>query len=177
MTMLARRWFWVAVAVQVLFLVGIIGIHGYTLATGQPVLLKSVPVDPWDAFRGQYVNLRFDISRLDEATMPMAGAPYQQGDTVYVTLHEGNPFWTATGVAKVKPLVAKPEIVIRGTVESFFEGKLSVRYGLEQFYVPEGEGQNLDQRRDALSVEALVDATGRGALHKLFLDGKEISWK
>ena len=40
-----------------------------TLLTGKEVLLKTVPVDPRDLFRGDYVVLRYDISTIDLETV------------------------------------------------------------------------------------------------------------
>src|SRR3989344_3670842 len=37
------------------------------LRGGQEVLLQTVPVDPRDIFRGDYVTLRYEISTLDQA--------------------------------------------------------------------------------------------------------------
>jgi len=36
---------------------GFIGFKEYTLRTGQEVVLKTVPIDPRDLFRGDYINV------------------------------------------------------------------------------------------------------------------------
>jgi len=186
-------WFWVAVLAQVLALFGLIGVHSYTLTSGRSVLLKTEPLDPWDPFRGQYVTLNYTISSLREGTIAMSGAPYRRGQQIWVTLREGDPYWSAVGVSAVRPAVAGGEVALRGTVEwtgpdwrieppaqpggAQPPSVVQIRYGIEQFYVPEGEGPGLEDRQIQLSVEAKVDRFGRAALYKVFRDGKEINWK
>lgn len=174
-----KRGFWVAVALQVVILVGMMGLHGYTLATGSPVVLKTVPVDPWDPFMGQYVTLRYEISSLKASQVVMTGTPYRRGQQVWVSLRKGHPYWSAVAVSARRPEAGPGEMIMRGTVESTWDerGQVWIRYGIEQFYVPEGEGQKLEQNQPELTVEALVDSFGRAALSRVFYKGEEIRWR
>lgn len=178
----SRRWFWAAVALQLLVLVGMVGRHSFTLATGHSILLTTAPVDPWDLFRGQYVRLSYEISRLDQATLPMAGAPYRDGQEVWVVLQRGEPYWTAVAVSDRRPQVEVGfgQVAIQGRVDwSWADGSVTVHYGIEQFYVPEGEGPKLEegQRNRQVAVEAKVDAFGRTALNRVLVDGEELRWR
>lgn len=172
-----KRWFWLAVALQVLVLAGMIGMHGYTLKTGKPVMLKTAPVDPWSPLMGQYVTLRYDISMLNEGKVTMEEMPYKRGETVYVLLQKGDPYWNAVAVSSVKLQAGSDQMVLRGHVEYSFDQQVSIRYGIEQFYVPEGQGPELEQHRDKMAVEVAVDSFGRGAVKSVFVDGKEIKWR
>ena len=53
---------------------------------------------------------------------------------------------------------------------------LNVKYGLEQFFVPEGEGRELEQARNQrrLVIVAAVTSSGRAAIKRLLLDGKAV---
>lgn len=185
--MLRKRWFWAAVLAQVLVLLGMMAMHGYTLATGRPILLKTAPVDPWDLFRGEYVVLRYEISQLEQGKVRMEGAPFRRGQQVWVTLQEGDPYWNATAVSARRPETGANEVVVRATVEWWTDGyndawrteptRVSLRYGMEQFYVPEGEGRRLEDRREDITVEVAVDSLGRAALRKVFVAGEEIRWR
>lgn len=189
-TLTRKRWFWVAVIAQVLVLFGMIGVHQYTLATGKPVMLKTEPVAPWDPLRGEYVALRYTISHFQVGQLPMEGMPYKRGQTVWVTLQAGEPEWTAVALSDQKPTTQSDEIAIRGEVEWVNQDlvedglqlvpEVNIRYGIEQFYVPEGQGQelqNLVRIPGSLQVEVLVDRFGRAALHRVFRDGQEIRWR
>ncbi|MGE5675087.1 MAG: GDYXXLXY domain-containing protein [Mycobacterium leprae] len=180
--MTTKRGFWLAVALQVLILLGMVGWHSYTVLTGRPVTLQTAPVDPWDPMRGQYVRLSYVISQLQGDKIPFIGSPYKPEQTVWVTLQEGNPYWTAIQVSDQRPTVRSGQVALKARVQWFDEGKgnfptqVFVRYGgIEQFYVPEGEGEKLQSRRD-LSVEALVDSFGNVALHRVFAGDQEIKW-
>lgn len=183
--MTTKRWFWLAVAMQVLLLLGVAGRHGLTLITGQPVLLKTAPIDPWDPLRGEYLTLNYDISRFAEGQVEMAGAPYQSGQTVWVVLQKGEPYWTATRLAASRPAtLSGDQVALKGRVLWYYQElgpepklELAVRYGIERFYVPEGQGRELENRRPELSVEVKVDRFGRAGLSRVFLDGKEIVWR
>jgi uncharacterized membrane-anchored protein len=206
-----RTKFWLAVAVQLAVLLGMVGLHGYTLATGQPVLLKTAPVDPWDLMRGQYVRLAYEITTLDAGKVTVTGSP-RQADRVWVTLRKGAAYWDAVAIGPARPALGPGEVAIRGRVMAIWTGPLAtgplamgpmatgpmamgrtvpasplakgeqskrfvVRYGIEQFYVPEGEGQKLEGRRAALDVEVAVDSRGRAALRRVLVDGKPITWR
>lgn len=175
--MTRKRWFWGAVLLQLLAIFGMVAIHGYTLATGAPVLLKTVPVDPWDLFRGEYVTLRYEISTVDAGKVAMQGLPYRRGQQVYVTLRQGDPYWTVGSVSAARTAAGDGEMVVKARVEWDSGREVGLRYGIEQFYVPEGEGKDLELQVENMAVEALVDRFGRSALHRVFVDGKEIDWR
>lgn len=184
-----KHWFILAVAIQVLVLLGMAARHAYTVRTGQPVMLETAPVDPWSLLRGQYVRLSYKISMLREGEVTFSGAPYRDGQRIWVTLRKGDPYWKAVSVSDRRPATATGEVAVLGTVQWMSwsgepsgesstrrPAEVSVRYGIEQFYVPEGEGRELESGRASLSVEVRVDSLGRAALSRVFRDGKEITW-
>ncbi len=169
--------FWLAVVLQVLILLGMVGRYAYTISTGRPIMLKTAPIDPWDIIRGEYVRLNYAISGLNFDKVPMEGVPYKHGQLIWVTLREGKPFWTAVAVSDKRPVTGPDDLAVQAIVEWYGPSTLRLRYGIEQFYVPAGEGRDLERRRAELTVEAVVDRFGRAALHRVFLDGKEIRWQ
>lgn len=56
--------FWIAMAVQSLIIAGVPAQAIYTQLTGQSVILKTIPVDPYDPLRGYSTTLRYDISEV-----------------------------------------------------------------------------------------------------------------
>jgi uncharacterized membrane-anchored protein len=179
--------FFLAVVVQVLILLSLAGRHAYTLRTGQTVLLETAPVDPWEVFRGQYVQLSYKISQLSENEVAMTGMPFKSRQQVHVTLKKGDTgFWNAVSVSDTKPRAAQGEVIMLARVQWVMdtsgkldggERKVFLHYGIEQFYIPEGQGSTLEGNRAGLAVQARVDAFGRAAIDKVLLDGKEINWK
>lgn len=180
-----KRWiFAAAIALQVLLLLGMGARHTYTLQTGRPIRLETAPVDPWELFRGQYVALNYKISQLQQGQVALAGAPYERGEQVWVTLQQGDPYWVAVGVSRQRPAADGGQVALKGTVQWYGDAmgpggqpQVSVRYGIEQFYVPEGEGPALEDRQHQVTVEAVVDRFGRAAMKRVFVDGKEVRWQ
>lgn len=171
-----NRRFWAAVGVQVAILLSMVALHGYTLMTGQPVALKAASLAPWDPFRGAYIDLGYEIGQL-ESRLPMAGAPYERGQRVWVTLRPSIWYWAAVAVSDQKPAAGENEVILRGRVEWVEPDRIHVRYGIEQFYVPEGQRRELEGRMVEMVIQAVVDRTGRAAIRTVYLDGKPIDWR
>src|ERR671921_157628 len=75
-----------------LILVAMIGLRALPLVTGQTVLVRVVPIDPRDLFRGDYVTLSYDFSRVPPEGVEGISADERgnksklEGRTVYVPL-------------------------------------------------------------------------------------------
>ncbi len=163
-------------AVGVLWLVimgGMVGIKEYTLRTGHGILLKTVPVDPRDLFRGDYVILSYDMSSLDLDKLGAAGATFSRGQTVYVLLGTDGGYSVATGVRSSRP--SHEELFLKGHVLDVSGRTVRVEYGIESYFVPEGKGRALEHARGKnLDVRAAVDKQGHAVIKTLLLDGKEV---
>jgi uncharacterized membrane-anchored protein len=150
------------------------------IRNGKEIRLAVVPVDPRDLLRGDYVILNFPISRLMSDEVPGGDAVYWD-DTVYVSLAETADGWQATAVSHVPP---DSGMFLKGVVESNYEQQnckvkspcnaIDVSYNLEQFFVPEGEGRDLETLRNdqRMSVDVAVADSGRAALKRLLVDGE-----
>jgi uncharacterized membrane-anchored protein len=169
MKMKAKLGFILIVAFQVLILVGWTGYNEISLATGKEVVLQTVPVDPMDIFRGEYVQLRYQISTL--ANIPGTGTVHY-GDKVYVHMEQDGEVWKATEVAKNKN--ADWEYFIAGEMESGFGGRVSITvsitYGIEAYFVPEGKGMAIQTARD-IKVRVVINGSGQAFIKGLIVDG------
>jgi len=157
----------------------------YTHVTGKTVVLQTIPVDPYDLLRGYSQTLSYDISRLENLKklpgwqelrkqQKSKNADYlDSGTQLYVVL-EAPPEGT-----KQPPLAWKPVRVSGSRLNSLPANQIalkgnasgnSIRYGLETYYFPESQQQeinqaiNLSQRRPmrSLVVEIKVDDRGNG---------------
>ena len=54
----------IVVALQSLAILAMVGGKVQTLITGDLIILRTVPVDPRSLFRGDFVRLRYEITRL-----------------------------------------------------------------------------------------------------------------
>ena len=136
------------------------------LLTGDTVLLRVVPVDPRDMFRGDYVTLSYDISRMPPGRIE--GLPAKSstavGQTVYVTLvpEADGLHFRGAAVSAARPSSGK---YIRGTVD----GWNRISFGIESYYVQEGRGHAYEAavRQGRLSAEVAIAPDGQAALRGL----------
>ncbi|MBW7974845.1 GDYXXLXY domain-containing protein [Bradyrhizobium sp. BR 10289] len=175
--------FGLAILIQCVLLVLMVADRMQILREGREVTLQTQPVDPRDFLRGDYVVLRYDISQLPAGSL--AGKTAEtRNPVVFVKLApNAGGLYEAVSVHAEPVAVTAPEILIRGRVSyscgstsRMFCDKLTITYGLESYFVPEGEGRNLEQARNQqkLRVVAAVLPSGRAAIKRLLLDGEPV---
>lgn len=153
------------------------------ISSGREIRAVVVPVDPRDVFRGDYVVLGYGFSGRNDIVLPPGT---RDGDSVYVLLkREGSSDWKRAGVSASKPEEAAPdEIAVKAIVEDLRATRAGdsaavggLRYGIERFYVPEGEGRAIESlvREQRVVAVLAVGADGRMALKSLEADGKAIA--
>ena len=90
----AKKFFYLVVVFWLLIFSAFIAYKEYTLQTGKEVLLKTVPVDPRDLFRGDYVTLRYEIGTLnlrDGQAEDMDYMNYKNNGRIYLALEPEFP--------------------------------------------------------------------------------------
>jgi uncharacterized membrane-anchored protein len=153
--------FYALVLLQLLLLGGLIGYKQWTVFAGERILLETIPVDPRDMFRGDYVILSYKVSTPER--WQWQESRYQKGETVFVTLRREGRFWVTDGVSKSPPEEGK--LFLRGRVRQGTDKDLRVEYGIESYFVPEGKGRELERQAGrGLIVEAVVDHRGRALI-------------
>ena len=175
-----------AVAVlQVGFLSWMIAGRAAVLRDGREVLLKVQPIDPRDLLRGDYVRLGYDISVLTGTIFVPPVKQSEHGDhQVWVLLKpgEGSVFEAKAAALDrdALPETGPDGVVIRGSVSPlpFAEERTSATYGIERFYLPEGEGKPIerDMRERPFFVVAAVAEDGAAQI-KRFLDGDKVLYE
>ncbi|PKM47314.1 MAG: hypothetical protein CVV03_04110 [Firmicutes bacterium HGW-Firmicutes-8] len=172
-----RLWFTLAVVLQIIILVVMIGMKWSTLTYGTKILLKTKPVDPWDFFRGDYVVLNYEISDLDLKKVPADNNDFKRNETVYVMLKQEGRYWAARSVSHKPP--ADESLAIKGVViyYSDYEKILHLKYGIESYFVPQHQGRTIENARAALEAEVSVDRRGNSALARLFIEGREVKFQ
>lgn len=168
--------------VQIGFLTFIIAGRAAVLRDGQEVLLKVEPVDPRDLLRGDYVRLGYDISNVPVSMIGNvpSGAQRTEAGPVFVRVKkDGDGIWKMVSASLYEPPSTPPgddEIDIRGMVD---DGRglgridtLNVEYGIERFYLPEGEGLAIerDMRVRSFNIVAAIAQDGSAQI-KALMDG------
>lgn len=174
-----------AAAIVALLQSGVLGYmvesRAQVLRNGQEIVLRTQPIDPNDIMRGDYVILGYEISRIDYKQITGV-APTKDGIVaVYVALKKTSDVWTVSR-ASWQPFVDKSaeEIVVKGKTGQYFyldkEQPVPLNYGIEAFYVPQGEGKVIEdgQRAQAVDVVLAVDGSGAAQIKSLRLNGKTL---
>jgi uncharacterized membrane-anchored protein len=162
-----------AVVFQLGVLVAMLVMRLSIVLYGQTIMLRVVPVDPRDLFRGDYVILSYEFSR-PRGTITGLQSIWpgeQRGRTIYVSLapESDGKHWSMTELSVNPP----PD----GTI--YLRGKLNdwgqVECGIESFFVQEGKGKAYEDavRERRLSAEVAVTPDGRAALKRLHIENKE----
>lgn len=177
----------IAIGVQFFLLFLVIFLNLAITTSGKEILLKVRPVDPRDWLRGDYVTITYDISRLEADNV-------RDGQTVYVYLSppvssdpslKAYAYWHASAVMTEISPYRKDEVFLKGRVVrggeassgSVFKhyssrSQIEVEYGIEQYFVPEGRGNEIRPGRDEVSVLVSVGKNGQGVIKKLYVNGK-----
>jgi uncharacterized membrane-anchored protein len=168
------------VLLQTAALVGMMAMKQRTLAYGTPILLETAPIDPRSLFRGDYVVLNYKISSLDYAKVE-GPHDFERHDKIYVVLRKGDKFWEPVSIHHEMPEQEADSVVIRGEVQYsgvWIDGEsregINVRYGIEDYFVPEGEGMALQRPAAGEEVNILVavDEKGDSAIKAVLVNGK-----
>lgn len=171
---------------QIGFLGWMIAGRAAVLRDGREVVLKVEPIDPRDLLRGDYVRLGYDIAQIPASSidnLPIGSAIAEKA-TIYVRLTQSEGgIWTLKRASLGAPLAtpAEPhEVDLRGLVRSRIfssDDRAVIRpdYGIERFYLPEGEGRQIeiDMRERPFFVKLAVASDGTAQI-KQFLDGDKV---
>lgn len=161
-----------AVAFQVALLAYVAGEREWVLRTGRTMVLRTMPVDPRDPMRGDYVRLRYAMPSVSPSQCEGKLAEFLKtqkrpppGTRVYARLRETEEGF-AEFVALTDVLPAEG-LFIRGRTERHWgSGGIPVRYGLEAFFMEQGRALAMEQRRTrdgfSLPLEMIVAINRRG---------------
>ena len=130
---------------------------------GDTILLRTVPVDPRDLFRGDYVILNYEFNNIP----PSLEESKNIERTVYVSLQPeaDGKHWRAAHYSLEKPSSGK---FLRGKTK----GWNRIEFGIESFFVQQGEGLKYEQavRSRTLSAEIALSRNGKAVLKQLVIN-------
>jgi uncharacterized membrane-anchored protein len=161
----------VPLLLQLLMICSISARSIYALVTGTTVVIKTMPVDPYDLLRGYYQTLSYDISSFNTLNkLPgwknlqrqKGSANLDRNQQVYVILTKTatNPTtlqaWQPVEIdAKLPANLSADKIAIRGVSNGS-----SIIYGLETYYMPE-------DRKDDVNTDISSARSGSGSRNLL----------
>ena len=143
------------------------------LSRGQEYKIRVQPVDPYDAFRGRFVRLGFDVTT---APLPPE-ARLARGQRAYAVLETDSE-----GFAVVKSVsFAAPDgtAYLKVRLRPSGAGKAQViwpfdRYYMEETAAPQAEQLYRERARNSAAYITVRVSDGTGVITGLYLDGKPI---
>jgi uncharacterized membrane-anchored protein len=181
----------IIVAAQLFVLVFMIAKQELLLANGTKVVLKCEPIDPRSLFSGDYVILNYEISRIgldgivDKISKSNSENIYNlKRKDIYVALKlrpNDMHYHIAAISDNINELKPDYSTIIRGKVEAVYMNELGVKYvrvkyGVESYFVPQGEGKIIEKNLKNVSVEVSISDNGDSAISKLFIDNQEVKF-
>ena len=161
------------IIIQSLLLIFMIVNRQAILSSDITVILETRPIDPRSLFRGDYVRLNYNINNLQLDKLS-SDRSFKINDTVYVILEQDGQYWAANAVYQKKPdTLKKQQHLIQGVVKTANVTSLNIHYGIENYFVPEGEGLKLERPKpgDKVTLEIALDKEGHAAIKALLLNG------
>ena len=151
---------WLTTAVWAATTLGLWAWFDRQVGSGTEIALKTVPVDPRDVLRGDYVVLSYDISTVERTNEDYW---FQDDQTVFVSIVEAGDDWRVSSLHRKPP---REGLFLRGRVHSVEQQEYGIRYGIESFFVPEGEGREYEEARNRSRLWAIV-SVGPGGVARL----------
>ncbi len=131
---------------------------------GQSILVETLPVDPRDLLRGQYMRLGYTFSRPSEFGIDMSEV--SQGAQIWIVMEEKGKFHEPVRSAKDRPDHLGPnEVALRGRWDGW-----NLDTGVERFYVEEGTPT---PRGNDITVRLRVAENGSLRIEQIYAGGRE----
>lgn len=155
-----------ALLVPVLFLLSLTFKPLMTLQFGETVQLQTQPVDPTDLFRGDYINLFYDMNQLEVKESAILGLPAEyteetlRGEAIYVLLKPSDieKVYQVASYAMNPPkegLYLKGNIryaYLKGILPSTDDLVLNIDFGIDRYFIEENSGADLESAAQAGKV-------------------------
>jgi len=181
-----QKKFYIAFMAQILIILVVIIIKISISGGGTSVLLQIEPVDPKDPLRGDYITYTFpEISEIRSyyySFKPTVGKNVftclsnSGGYWLLDSVHEENP--KNSGLICIKGKISSATVNNEISSEDYYSGrgneKINITYGLEQYFIPEGSGSEIDTAFHEGSVEIKVSVSdnGNAVIKGLYIDNK-----
>lgn len=179
----------IAAAISAVILIGtlaaMIESRASILRSGTEILLRTEPVDPRDFLRGDYVRLQYEsISSVETALFAGTWPDKALYAPLWLTLapgEDGVAAVEALSLEKPQPepgkvyLKSKPVRISKRTAESAGQ-RIGLDFGIERYYVPEGEGLEIEKARNQRRVTVAVRVSDNGVaqIARLMVDGETL---
>ena len=155
----------VVVCVQLAVPLAMAGLAEADLAFGDEIKLKAQPVDPLDVFRGNYVVLTYDISRLQVVHEVRAG------QRLCADLYQSAPGVYGARYAYDFPQEDGKTICGRAREDARGGESVGIEYGIETYYAGAERAREIEGSIARGELYVVVDLDGDGSARIERLEG------
>ena len=162
-----------------------------TLTQGTDIILETMPIDPDDLFRGEYISLNYTISDIDKNDLSKdlvdyfdPGSDDYYSIKVYTILEKGNDgYYKVKQVTKEKP---DNDIYLKGTLSKYkeyeeyieneetmakdyvdkFKYVYYIDYNIDKYFIPENTGKDFEKASEKGNLLATIKTFKGNALLK-----------
>jgi|GEM_PF-3847031 len=183
-----KRRFWAIVAIELIFLIGFAGYFQNIMVDGFSITLKSVQMDPDDIFRGNYLDLNYEIEQYEKKILKDDSdvefedfetfLDFEKGEEVRVYLKKKGKYWVIRDVdwfGMDEEEVSKNNIFIKAKVKSATKKLLVLDYGLNKVFVSRQKAEKYGFESGTFDVEVKVGYDGKGVIESVYYKGKKIT--
>ena len=170
------------ILVMVIYLaypVWLISSYESILEGGEVYRFELIPVDPFDAFRGKYIDLRYEGTSANIIGDP---GDFSKGSPIYVDIVQDT-----AGFSKFENAWSqRPDLenYVKTTAISHSEKKVHFKVPFNRYYLPEDYApvaeevyNNLTGNRNVEPMQAYVDVrikNGKSVIEEIYFEGKPI---
>ncbi|MFO7593745.1 MAG: GDYXXLXY domain-containing protein [Pseudomonadota bacterium] len=181
------------IALAIAFQIGVVASlaisREWILENGTPYMFQTAPVDPRDIFRGDYVRLDYLFSRMpvEQLEEAITENGLRKGQKVYLSLKRDRNGIARGGRLYASPPENGPYLMGRSRhhwpFRNFFKMSpeqrkgfnirpVSVKYGIEQYYIEQGSGRAIEEMRGGrndfqlpMLIHVRVSGAGEAVIH------------
>ena len=143
------------------------------LQTGQTFYWQTAPVDPYDAFKGRYIDLRFK-----EMSGPaLDNTEFHYGQAAYALIgvnQEGHAY--IRGITQLQPTAAP---FIRVKINYIQDNLVHVELPFRRYYLPENQATAAEtayqKKAGQTAIAAVRLKDGYGVIEQLYIDNKTLT--
>lgn len=144
---------WLFPIIQSVFIVLLLVSYYAASWFGEQYVLRAEPFDPFDPFYGEYVMLQYPDLKSSTNT---------DDNSIYFTLKTAED-----GFAVLDRVEADPFF---GAIEGYVYDSRVTAPQLEQFYVEQGSGPQLEEARD---LQVIIDVSSWGTIRPISLEERK----
>ncbi len=173
---------------QITIVVGIAISPLWTVLTGNTVILRTIPIDPYDFLRGYSQVLDYEFSWLENLRKLPGGEilTYAGKSSFYLILQAPpnpnsippQPWQPIRVVDRLPDRLPPDQVAIKGKVQPWARAT----YGIEEIYIPEDQRDQINEdvneanRKEEGAVEVKVDRSGQAIVQALWLGSRRLKF-